>query len=80
LFVNGTQAGSTYTSSDNFSSTTLRVGVRPDNQYPWNGYLDDIRITRGYARYVEGTGGNAGKMVFNGTNTLALPTAPFPLQ
>jgi hypothetical protein len=51
LFVNGTQAGLTYTSSDNFSNTTLRVGVRPDNQYPWNGYIQDLRITRGYARY-----------------------------
>jgi hypothetical protein len=65
LFVNGTQAGSTYTSSDNFSNTTLRVGVRPDNQYPWNGYLDDIRITRGLARY---------------TSNFTAPTAPFPVQ
>jgi hypothetical protein len=65
LFVNGTQTGSTYTSSDNFSNTTLRVGVRPDNQYPWNGYLDDIRITRGLARY---------------TANFTPPTAPFPLQ
>lgn len=79
LYVNGSQAGTPYTSSDNFSNTTLRVGIRPDNQYPWIGYVDDLRITKGYARYVTGTGGNAGQMVFNGTNTLALPTAPFPL-
>jgi hypothetical protein len=45
-----------------------------------NGYIDDLRITKGYARYVTGTGANAGQMVFNGTNTLALPTAPFPVQ
>jgi len=63
LFVNGTQAGSTYTSSDNFSNTTLRVGVRPDNQYPWNGYIQDLRITKGYARY---------------TANFTPPTAAFP--
>lgn len=45
----------------------------------FNGYIDDLRITKGYARYVTGTGGNAGQMVFNGTNTLALPTGPFPI-
>jgi hypothetical protein len=63
LFVNGTQTGSTYTSSNDFSNTTLRVGLRPDNQYPWNGYLQDLRITKGYARY---------------TSNFTAPTAAFP--
>jgi hypothetical protein len=82
LFLNGTQTTSaTVTGSYTNSTVGFRVGDEPDSSNPaFNGYIDDLRITKGYARYVEGTGGNAGKMVFNGTNTLALPTAPFPLQ
>jgi hypothetical protein len=78
--VNGVQQGSTATVSTDITST-YGVSVGATNgtpQYQLNGYIQDLRVTKGYARYVTGTGANAGQMVFNGTNTLALPTAAFP--
>ncbi len=54
LFINGTQYGSTFTGTPALDSTaTLRIG---DGQgaaspQPFNGYIDDLRITKGYARY-----------------------------
>ena len=79
MYINGTQEGSTQTTNQTYTSTEkLYVGFVPSG-VAFNGYIDDLRITKGYARYVVGTGGNAGQMVFNGTNTLALPTRPFPL-
>jgi hypothetical protein len=82
LFVNGVQSGSTYTDSTVYTNTASRPQIGQDGFSGgnfFNGYIDDLRVTKGYARYVEGTGANAGKMVFNGTNTLALPTGPFPI-
>jgi len=55
LFVNGTQVGSTYTDSNNYLCGLNRpaIGCRGfllgENSY--NGYIDDLRITKGYARY-----------------------------
>jgi len=55
LFINGTQAGSTFT-----DSTSLTVGANKPvvgingttlNSLALNGYIDDLRITKGYARY-----------------------------
>ena len=83
LFVNGTQEGSTYTSG--YTITTgnnlyIGGGFYAPTTRTITGYIQDLRVTKGYARYVEGTGANAGKMVFNGTNTLSLPTSPFLTQ
>jgi hypothetical protein len=82
MYINGTQEGSTQTTNQTYTSTEkLYVGLVPSGA-AFNGYIDDLRITKGYARYVAGTGGNAGQMVFNGTTTLAFPTIntrPFPL-
>jgi hypothetical protein len=83
MFIDGTQTGSTYADTNNYGqSAPLGVGTywsggAPVSASTLNGYLQDVRVTK-YGRYVTGTGGNAGKMVFNGTNTLALPTAAFP--
>jgi hypothetical protein len=55
LFLNGTQIGSTFTGTPALNSTaTLRIG---DGQgaaspLPFNGYIDDLRITKGAARYI----------------------------
>ena len=53
LFLNGTQVGST-TSFTNYLALDqqLTVGGTVAVQELWNGYIDDLRITRGYARYV----------------------------
>jgi hypothetical protein len=56
LFVDGTQSGSTATSSDNItgSNLPLELGCMPysgGHIFPLNGRLDDVRITKGVARY-----------------------------
>jgi hypothetical protein len=57
MFINGTQVGSTYTDSNNYgTSAPLAIGTywssgTPVTTNTFNGYLDDIRITKGYARY-----------------------------
>ena len=78
MYMGGDQAGANYTDTNNYTSTVCTIGVNIARDAFLKGYIQDPRITRGYGRYVTGTGGNAGKMVLNGTNTLALPTAAFP--
>ena len=65
-FLNGTQIGSTGTWSGSISSTSrpFYVGDNGGGNY-FNGYIDDLRITKGYARY---------------TANFTAPTAAFPLQ
>jgi len=51
-FVNGTQAGSTETTTSNMSAVQgTFVGNNPNSSTYFNGYIDDLRITKGYARY-----------------------------
>lgn len=52
LFVNGTQIGSNATDSTSWiSSGTARVGSNESGGQTVNGYIDDLRVTKGYARY-----------------------------
>ena len=52
MFINGTQAGSTYTDSTNYLASNLYIGASAfDGGGGLNGYIDDFRITKGYARY-----------------------------
>jgi hypothetical protein len=67
-FVNGTQVGSTLTNSTNLNkaaSSTSIIGAATASTGNFNGYIDDLRITKGYARY---------------TANFTPPTAAFPTQ
>lgn len=51
MFLNGAQEGTTYTgsSTQNFTNNNVRIGSGANGAF--NGYIDDLRITKGYARY-----------------------------
>ena len=56
MFLDGTQVGSTYTDSTVYVNGASRpvIGAEGFNSPPndsINGYIDDLRITKGYARY-----------------------------
>lgn len=54
MFVNGSQVGTTYTDSTVYvnAAGAPRLGIELDLvSYPLNGYIDDLRVTKGYARY-----------------------------
>jgi Concanavalin A-like lectin/glucanases superfamily len=51
LFINGTQTGTTVTNSTNFSGYISEIGTADNGNQYFNGYIDDLRITKGVARY-----------------------------
>ena len=56
LFINGTQIGSTSSgsASTSFDASPLRIAIGANLQNgsrDYSGYIDDLRITKGYARY-----------------------------
>jgi len=54
LFVNGVQEGSTYSDSNSYTVGTNRPTIGGGGwgqTTPLNGYIDDLRITKGTARY-----------------------------
>jgi hypothetical protein len=64
LYVNGTSAGSYASAGTNLIYTgTKYIGSQSGSSNYMNGYMDDIRITKGYARY---------------TANFTPPTAAFP--
>ena len=65
-YINGVSASSaTFNNSGNStdSSWSFRVGTYYTDALPFNGYIDDLRITKGVARYI---------------SDFAVPTAQFP--
>jgi hypothetical protein len=50
LFVDGVLDGSA-TNSDNITTTSAYIGTYSTGSEPLSGYLDDVRITKGVARY-----------------------------
>ena len=51
LFLNGVQQGSTYSDSRNYIQTPVTIGSRFNNTQNFNGFIDDLRISKGVARY-----------------------------
>jgi hypothetical protein len=52
MFINGTQTGSTYSDTQTYTAgdSIVKIGNTWDNYY-LNGNMDDLRITKGFARY-----------------------------
>jgi plastocyanin len=52
LFLNGTQEGSTYTDNNDYGSTKqLQIGTLRNAGYNFNGFIDEVRISKGTGRY-----------------------------
>ena len=80
IFINGTQVGTTVSDSTNYVSSVIYIGSSKTNTFNFAGYIDEFRITNGYARYTSNftpptaafsnTGGDVGKaLVVNSTAT-----------
>ena len=55
LFINGVQSGSTFTDTTNYSvDYALTIGSNNTITSSYGGYLDDLRISKGIARYTAG--------------------------
>jgi hypothetical protein len=50
-FINGTQVGSTYVDTNSYAERPVRVGADPAGNFAFTGYIDDVRISKGVARY-----------------------------
>ncbi len=51
LFIDGVQVGSTYTDTIDYSNTVHYIGSNNGGTGGLTGYIDDLRITKGFARY-----------------------------
>jgi len=63
VYINGVADG-TRALGNNFTSTVVTVGGSNGGTSPFNGYISNVRMTNGIARY---------------TSNFAVPAAPFPI-
>lgn len=64
MFINGTLEATVTSANTTFPSFTCSLGNRGNGDLPFNGYIDDLRITRGVCRY---------------TASFTAPAAPYSL-
>jgi hypothetical protein len=67
VYVNGVSSSAVSFINNLTNTTNITVGSRSggDNQYDFTGYMDELRVTKGLARYQDGT-------------TFTPPALPFP--
>ena len=63
-FADGSQVGTTVNNTQNFTRNTLAIGSNVGGTETLQGYISNLRITKGVARY---------------TSNFTPPTAPFPI-
>jgi hypothetical protein len=52
IYINGTQSGSSWADITDYGTTKpLRIGADYSGAYGFTGYIDDVRISKGVARY-----------------------------
>ena len=51
IYRNGIQTATASTTNPYFTPDKLSIGARNDGSYPFDGYIDELRITKGVARY-----------------------------
>jgi hypothetical protein len=51
MYINGTQSGATYTDNNTYTQGPLTIGARFDGTLAFTGYIDDVKISKGVARY-----------------------------
>ena len=55
MYVAGVQVGSTYTDTNTYVQGAITIGARYDGTTPFFGNIDDVRISKGVARYTGAT-------------------------
>jgi hypothetical protein len=51
FFLNGAQVGSNVTFATSFPSSIFRVGLDPNSEYPFEGFISNVRVLVGTAQY-----------------------------
>ena len=73
LFINGSQVGSTYADTNDYgTSKPVIIGARFDGGNPVNAYIDEVRISKGVARYTSLFGVPSGEFTSDNDTVLLL--------